>query len=237
MKIKDTLPLLAGTSLFALTSCKDPADSVTDATVSEAAPEATVTGGTVYTFTDQSKIGFTGSKVTGEHSGGFKSFDGSFTVKDGEPQGGTVTIDMNSTWSDDEKLTTHLKAPDFFNVAEFPTAEFVVTDFDKKGDLSHEVSGNLTLHGVTKNITFPTTTTTTDGSVKVMAEFDIDRHDFGISYPGKKGRPHSRQSHPEVRLGSESCQRVKISLEKIISQATLENHGQKHQYPSPRDEG
>ena len=186
MKIKYSLLLVAGTSLLAFTSCKDPADGVTDATVAEPAPEATITGGTTYTFTDQSKIGFTGSKVTGTHSGGFKSFEGSFVVKEGEPQGGSFTINMDSTWSDDEKLTTHLKAPDFFNVASFPTAKFVVTNFDKKGDLSHEVSGNLTLHGITKNITFPTTTTTTDESVKVIAKFDINRSDFGISYPGKK---------------------------------------------------
>ncbi|MGJ8724237.1 MAG: YceI family protein [Roseibacillus sp.] len=186
MKIKYTLPLLAGTSVLALTSCKNPADETADATVSEAAPEATVSGGTTYIFTDSSTISFVGSKVTGSHEGGFKTFKGNFVVKNGEPQGGNFTIDMNSTWSDNDKLTEHLKAPDFFNVASFPSTAFVVTNFAKEAGNTYQVSGNLTLHGVTKNITFPTTASTSEDSIKVSSEFDIKRSDFGITYPGKK---------------------------------------------------
>jgi polyisoprenoid-binding protein YceI len=177
---------VAGTSLLLLSSCKNPADETTDASVSEAAPAATSSGGTVYTFTDDSTIGFIGSKVTGSHEGGFKKFDGSFTVEDGVPQAGQFTIDMDSTWSDDDKLTQHLKAPDFFDVPTFPTSEFVVTNFDKKSDTSYHLSGNLTLHGMTKNITFPATVTSSAEMVTVKAEFDINRDDFGINYEGRK---------------------------------------------------
>lgn len=186
MKMKYTLPLIASTSLLALNSCKNPADNTADATVTEAAPEAIVSGGTIYTFTEASSISFVGSKVTGSHGGEFKTFAGNFVVKEGEPQGGKFTIDMNSTSTDNEKLTGHLKAPDFFDVATFPSSEFIVTSFNKKGENAYEVSGNLTLHGVTKNITFPTTVNTSDELIKVSAEFDIKRNDFGITYPGKK---------------------------------------------------
>ena len=184
--MKYSLPLLIGTSLLALTSCKNPADETTDAKIGEAEPEATASGGTTYTFTENSSIGFVGSKITDQHEGGFKTFEGSFIVKEGEPQGGKFTIDMNSTWSDNEKLTTHLKAADFFDVESFPSSEFVVTSFSMKGENAYDISGNLTLHGVTKNITFPTTVNTSDESIKVSSEFDIKRSDFGISYPGKK---------------------------------------------------
>lgn len=186
MKKYSLLPIVAGSSLFVLSSCKNPADETADATVTEAAPEAIVSGGTTYAFIEDSSISFVGSKVTGSHDGGFKSFTGSFVVKDGEPQGGEFTIDMDSTWSDNDKLTEHLKAPDFFNVAKFPESKFVATGFEKKGENSYHLSGNLTLHGVTKNITFPTTVETSGEMVSVKSEFDIKRGDFGITYEGKK---------------------------------------------------
>lgn len=179
-----TLLALAGFAAT-LTSCKNPADNVTDAEVSGAKEEATATGGVVYTFSESSKIGFVGSKVTGSHEGGFKDFDGSFTVIDGEPVAGEFTIEMSSTWSDDEKLTQHLMADDFFDVASFPKSTFKATSFEKQGDSTYKLAGNLTLHGVTKNITFPVNFAKTDDSVTLDAKFDINRTDFGISYPGK----------------------------------------------------
>lgn len=180
------LSVLSCSALLTLSSCKNPADETVDAEVSEAGQAAISKGGATYTFTDASTIGFTGTKVTGSHSGEFKKFSGSFTVLDGEPQSGNFTIDMDSTTSDSEKLTTHLKNAEFFNVPKFPTTEFVVTEFVKKGEKSYTLSGNLTLHGVTKNITFPTTVEVGDSLIKVNAEFDIKRQEFGISYPGKK---------------------------------------------------
>ena len=45
---------------------------------------------------------------------------------------------------------------------------------------------NVELHGVTKNITFPTTVEKSEDSIHIKAEFNINRQDFGISYAGKK---------------------------------------------------
>ena len=171
---------------LSLSSCKNPADDTTDATVGEAAPIASTSGGTTYTFTPDSTISFVGSKVTASHGGGFKKFAGSFTVLDGNPQGGSFTIDMDSTWADSDKLAQHLKAADFFDVASYPTSEFAVTSFQKESDTAYQVSGNLTLHGVTKNISFPATVKTSDEQITVTAEFDINRNDFGITYEGRK---------------------------------------------------
>jgi polyisoprenoid-binding protein YceI len=177
-----TLPVAA----LALMSCENPADSTTDAEVgpAESAPAG---AGEKYVFTDSSSVGFTGSKVTGAHDGGFKSLTGHFTLAEGDtvPNGGKVVIDMTSTWSDNEKLTGHLKSADFFDVEKFPESVFEVTSIEKESDSSYKVAGNFTLHGQTKNITFPATVSTADETVSIKAEFDINRKDFGINYPGK----------------------------------------------------
>ncbi|RYD21206.1 MAG: YceI family protein [Verrucomicrobiaceae bacterium] len=170
-------------------SCENPADKTTDAKVSDAVEKSASaeTVGTKYVFTPASQVNFVGSKVTGSHVGGFKTFTGYFTIKDGAPVGNDhkVTIDMSSTFSDADKLTEHLKSPDFFNVEKFPQSTFDITDIKKTSDTAYTVSGNFTLHGQTKNISFPATVSQGADTVKIDAKFDINRKDFGIVYAGK----------------------------------------------------
>ena len=187
MKI-DYLAFPAAILTMALVSCENPADKTSTADVKEAvAKKEESASGTKYVFTPESKIEFTGSKVTGKHDGGFKTFTGHFTVKDGAPVGNDhkVVIDMSSTFSDADKLTEHLKSPDFFNVTEFPQTTFDVTELKKNSDTEYTVSGNFKLHGVEKNISFPATITKNGDAVGIKAEFDINRKDFGIVYAGK----------------------------------------------------
>ena len=186
--MKPKLLILVATPLLLISfsSCENPADKTADAEVGEAAPVASATGGSTYQFTENSTIEFTGSKVTGSQSGGFKNFEGTFSVKDGEPTSGEFTIDMDSTFSENPKLTAHLKDADFFDVPQYPETKFAVTTFTKTSDKNYDLSGNLTLHGITKNITFPTKVDVSEERIKVSAEFDIKRTDFGIIYPGKK---------------------------------------------------
>ena len=105
--------------------------------------------------------------------------------------GFTATIDMNSTWSDSDNLTGHLKNQDFFDVPKFPTSKFVTTKVAPGGDAklagsNTMITGNLTLHGVTKQIAFPAKVEVTEaGAVKLESEFAINRKDFGIVYGGK----------------------------------------------------
>ena len=187
MKI-DILTIPAALFALSLVSCENPADKTSDAAVKEKVEKTTDTAaGTKYVFTPESTIGFTGSKVTGSHDGGFKTFTGHFTVKDGKPVGNDhkVVIDMDSTWSDAEKLTGHLKSGDFFDVEKFAQSTFDVTELKAGDNGKYTVAGNFTLHGVTKNITFPATVTQGSDTVTIKAEFDIKRKDFGIVYPGK----------------------------------------------------
>lgn len=143
-------------------------------------------GARILTLAPESKIEFVGSKVTGKHDGGFRVFDGAVVLVDGDPTRSSVrlVIDMNSVWSDNERLTGHLKTADFFDVESIPTATFQSTGIALAGD-GYEVSGDLTLHGVTRNITFPAQITMDSASVSAQAEFFIRRFDFDIRYPGK----------------------------------------------------
>ncbi len=138
-------------------------------------------------------IGFVGSKVTGSHEGRFKQWTGAVSLKDGKAVGGKLefTVQTASVEGDvgnrnayTEKLEEHLKSPDFFDVAKFPTAVFKSTAI-KAAATGVEITGNLTLHGVTKQLTFPATVTVIGKDVTGKAEFSINRKDFGIAYAGK----------------------------------------------------
>jgi len=187
--------LAAGLSLAGavfLTGCSEnPADKSTAAQVSEPGKPAAVAkpdaAAKKFVFTEDSTIGFVGSKITGKHEGGFKKFTGSFLVAGDVISGAghKVVIDMNSTWSDSDRLTSHLKNADFFDVEKFPESSFEVTAVEKGADGKTRLTGNLTLHGVTKQISFPADFGVQGGLATLKAEFFIKRNDFGIVYKGK----------------------------------------------------
>lgn len=142
-----------------------------------------------YAFSNEnSELNFVGAKVTRKHDGKFGKFNGTVTVVDSDPTKSSVKVDVDVSTisSDDEKLTGHLKSPDFFDVAKFPKATFTSTSIKAGGanGATHTVTGNLEMHGVTKSITFPATVRVTDSGVEADAEFGINRKDFGIVYPG-----------------------------------------------------
>ena len=97
---------------------------------------------------------------------------------------------MDSVWTDTEKLTGHLKSADFFDASKFPKSTFESTEIKagssdaKAKDATHTVTGNLTLHGVTRSIEFPAKIVVSPDSASLDSEFFINRKDFGIIYPG-----------------------------------------------------
>lgn len=188
--MRSTIALVAIS--LALVGCKDPGAQVAPAEVEASAPEADAPSGNKDSANalainpSNSKVEFVGAKVTASHPGGFTDFSGK--VELGEPIEQSrvqLTIQTASLYADKEKLTKHLQSPDFFDVAKFPTATFESTEIKKEGE-GHTVSGKLTLHGVTKQISFPATISASDTEVSANAEFSINRQDFGINYPGMK---------------------------------------------------
>jgi polyisoprenoid-binding protein YceI len=129
-------------------------------------------------------IGFLGTKPGGgKHDGGFKTVTGtaSVTGTDAATLKITLDIDMESLYSDNAKLTNHLKSPDFFGVKSNPKSKFVTSKVVKDGD-DYKVTGTLTMLGKDKEITFPAKIAVADGSLTVTSSFSIDRTQWGMTY-------------------------------------------------------
>ena len=141
-----------------------------------------------YVIDPGSTIKFVGTKVTRQHEGGFNKFTGYFHVSKGELTGSDhkLTIDMESTWSDAEKLTGHLKHADFFNVAKYPEAVFELKSVTGKQGNTRTLAGDLDFHGVRKQLEIDADVTEKDGVLSIKSEFSLDRFAFNIAYPGKK---------------------------------------------------
>lgn len=192
---------ILGLSLLAA-ACEDPAANKTKATVSKptagnaigiadsSTAPAAPKGEALAFNPENSKSEFTGSKVTGKHEGGFRQFTGTIDLVDNKASESTVSVEIDaaSVFSDDEKLTNHFKGADFFDVEKFPKAKFSSTKIEPataRGPDAFTVTGDFTLHGVTKSISYPATIKISDSVVEVESDFSVDRTDFGIVYAGQ----------------------------------------------------
>jgi len=103
-----------------------------------------------------------------------------------------ISIDINSVDTNNEKLDGHLKSPDFFNAVEFSVMTFKSSSTKNIGDEKYEVTGDITIHGVTKPLTVMMSKT---GQVKgrrgeligFEMEFQISRSDYGMNYGIESG--------------------------------------------------
>ncbi len=104
------------------------------------------------------------------------------------PTAFNVTVATASVDTSNAKLDGHLKSPDFFNVAEFPTMTFVSTGVKPAATGFFEVTGDFTLHGVTKSITAMIEVTGVTGSKSgAEAVFSINRSEYGMGYGVEQG--------------------------------------------------
>lgn len=130
-----------------------------------------------------------GKKVTGQHSGGISISSGSI-VSDGKTiTSGTFEFDMNSITCTDltdktynEKLIGHLKGDDFFAVEKNPKAKFELTKATLKSGNDYDVTGKLTIKGITNEITFPAMIKMDDKAVVAVAKIMVNRTKFDIKY-------------------------------------------------------
>ena len=132
---------------------------------------------------DNTKLTFVGKKPDGKHDGGFKKLSGTATVPGGDVTKLAVAIEIetDSLYSDDPKLTGHLKNADFFDVKNHPKATFKSTKVEK-GDKVYTVTGELTMLGKTKTISFPASIGASDSGLSVSTSFPIDRTQWGMDY-------------------------------------------------------
>jgi polyisoprenoid-binding protein YceI len=135
-----------------------------------------------------SSIAWLAKKVTGEHNGTVGISAGALNVDGNKLIGGNFTIDLKTIKNLDltdpaynQKFVGHISSGDFFEVEKFPTASFVITKV-----AGNQVTGNLTVKGITKSITFPAEIAVKGGKVTAKANITIDRTDFNIRYGSKK---------------------------------------------------
>lgn len=185
--------LLAVSALLVAAACNtDPGRGkaraeTREAVIADAAPSREAAVRHAFGASD-SKLEFTGAKVTAKHEGSFGRFRGTIDLVAGDLARSRVEalVETASLSVEPDRLAQHLKSADFLDVERFPEARFVSTSIRAggAGDATHTVTGNLTLHGVTRSVSFPANVSVGAGSVTVDAEFVIDRRDFGIVYPG-----------------------------------------------------
>ncbi len=136
------------------------------------------------------RIGFSArhamvTKVRGQ----FEEFEGSAHVDTANPANSsvTVTIQAASVTTGNEQRDGHLKTPDFFDIANYPQVTFVSTNVERDGD-EWDITGDLTINGVTKSVTIPFEETGSAkdpfGNIRVGFEggVTIDRTEWNLSF-------------------------------------------------------
>jgi polyisoprenoid-binding protein YceI len=122
-------------------------------------------------------------------AGRFNAPDGTFTLDDADPTKSSFNIVLSVDKIDtaNEKRDAHLKSPDFFNAKQYPTITFKSTSVKKGEGSALQVTGDLTMHGVTKSITVPVELTGKGqfpaGTQRagVEATFVVKRSEFGMT--------------------------------------------------------
>lgn len=148
-------------------------------------------GDTLKVLLSKSTMTWKGTKMrgAGKHEGEIKLKSGYFITEDDDIVNGSFVIDMTTIAVTDipehepiprNNLNNHLKSSEFFDVAQFPTAEFQITDVKNSGADSLAVKGNLTMKNTTKNITF----SAHYAKKQFTAKFKIDRFQWHVAYEG-----------------------------------------------------
>ncbi len=131
-----------------------------------------------------SKVTWKAYKVTGSHAGTVNLQSGTLVFEEDKLSSGEFVVDMTSLVTTDDlgdmkaKLEGHLKSDDFFGVEKHATAKLVFTGVIASGKNSYEVSGDLTIKGITKPVTF-------DVSIygsKATATLKVDRANYDVKY-------------------------------------------------------
>ncbi|WP_282115920.1 YceI family protein [Cellulophaga baltica] len=135
--------------------------------------------------TTESTVTWKGYKFAGSHEGKIALQSGELLFDGDKLTGGEFVVDMASITVGDlaagqgkEKLEGHLKADDFFGTENYATSKLVFTSVKATGKNSYDVSGDLTIKGITKAVSF-------DISVygsKATATLKVDRTNYDIHY-------------------------------------------------------
>jgi polyisoprenoid-binding protein YceI len=137
----------------------------------------------------QSKIDWAATKKTGYHNGIIKLKSGDVQVENNKLVGGKFTIDVTSINATDMEnpkengLVKHLNGADFLETEKYPEATFEITKVDYKNEKDVNITGNLTMKGLTLPLIFPATVNSADEKrFFAYGHFNIDRTLWGVNY-------------------------------------------------------
>ncbi len=130
--------------------------------------------------------------LVGEVTGRFNEFTGSLSMsgEDATSLQVNVTINTNSLDTNNDTRDGHLKSPMWLDTAQHEQINFTSKSVSKKGD-SYEMSGELTIKGITKTVSFPVEILgpfqdpTKQTAIGIKADLMIDRFDYGIKFNKK----------------------------------------------------
>jgi polyisoprenoid-binding protein YceI len=134
--------------------------------------------------TKESKVNWTGYKVTGQHEGTIDFKSGTLEFNDGKLVGGTFVIDMSSINTTDlsgeskQNLDGHLKSDDFFGVAKYPTATLTFKKVVETDDNVYRVAADLKIKESTSRVAFDIELENSSAETTLK----VDRTKFGIKY-------------------------------------------------------
>jgi polyisoprenoid-binding protein YceI len=133
------------------------------------------------------------TKVTGKHNGTVQIANGVLKTDGKQVNGGSFDIDMTTLVVSDvtnpdmnAKLLGHLKSDDFFSVEKHKTAHLEITKVTPKTGNEYEVTGKMTIKGITQDITFPATIVNSGKEVKATAKITLDRTRWDVRYGSGK---------------------------------------------------
>jgi polyisoprenoid-binding protein YceI len=137
---------------------------------------------------DNTSIGFVGTHTglkPDPRTGGFALFTGNAEVDTAGKtlKSASVEIKTDSLWTQIPPLTGHLKSPDFFNTQKHPTARFVsksIAPIPAQASDQFTITGDLTLLGTTKEVSFPAKVNIGDSGLTLSGSFTLDRTEFGM---------------------------------------------------------
>jgi len=153
--------------------------------------------GPAYAFNEkESTLYWEGSKPGGKHFGTIEVINGSAVTDGDRIVGGTFQIDMSSIKNDDienegmrSRLLDHLRSEDFFYVDKFPTSTFEIKSVEPVSGAdpaSHKITGELTIRGNTREVSFPADISMTDRAIYAKTgEISLDRTEWEVNHKSK----------------------------------------------------
>jgi len=137
----------------------------------------------------QSNIDWTGRKVTGAHHGTIGIKSGELVLTDGKLTGGKFVVDVASIKildvtdpATNAQFWGHLASDDFFSIEQFPEATFVITSSAPAANNAYDITGDLTIKGITHPVTFRAAVNNTSDTLTATGRITIDRTWYGIKF-------------------------------------------------------